>query len=250
MAHWHPRRRQNQVFSHRSNIGGLSVFRRLWVIELQGVSKIYRRGPEAIQALREVFLSIASGEFVAITGKSGCGKSTLLHIIGGLEPVTRGRVILDGRDLALLREPELTRFRRDRVGVVFQSFNLLPLLTLVENVALPRVLRGAGYAEAREAAGRRLAEVGLAARLDHQPHQVSGGEMQRAAIARALINDPAVVLADEPTGNLDSATAAQILQLFVHLHRQWHKTVVLVSHAPEVVSFADRVLRMQDGRLL
>jgi ABC-type lipoprotein export system ATPase subunit len=220
------------------------------VIELRGVSKIYRRGPEEIRALRKVDLKIASGEFVAITGASGCGKSTLLHSIGGLEPVSRGRVILDGRDLALLGEPELTRFRRDRVGVVFQSFNLLPLLTLVENVALPRVLRGAGYPEAREAARRRLAEVGLAARLDHKPHQVSGGEMQRAAIARALINDPAVVLADEPTGNLDSATAAQILQLFVHLHRQWRKTVVLVSHAAEAVSVADRVLKMQDGRLL
>ncbi len=220
------------------------------MIELREVSKVFRRGPEEIRALQEVFLAIASGEFVAITGKSGCGKSTLLHIIGGLEPVSRGRVIIDGRDLATLREPELTRFRRDKVGVVFQSFNLLPLLTLVENVALPRVLRGAPYPQAREAARRWLAEVGLARREDHKPHQVSGGEMQRAAIARALINDPAVVLADEPTGNLDSATAALILELFSHLHRQWHKTVVLVSHAPEAGSFADRVLRMQDGRLL
>ncbi len=220
------------------------------MIILRGVSKVFRRGPEEIRALQEVFLEIASGEFVAITGKSGCGKSTLLHIIGGLEPVSRGRVIIDGRDLATLRESELTRFRRDRVGVVFQSFNLLPLLTLVENVALPRVLRGAPYPQAREEARRWLTEVGLAARLDHKPHQVSGGEMQRAAIARALINDPAVVLADEPTGNLDSATAALILELFSHLHRQWHKTVVLVSHAPEAGSFADRVLRMQDGRLL
>lgn len=220
------------------------------MIELLGVSKVYRRGPENIQALMEVDLKIATGEFVAITGKSGCGKSTLLHITGGLEPPNRGRVIIDGRDLAKLREPELTRFRRDRVGVVFQSFNLLPLLTLAENAALPRVLQGVAFAQARGEAERWLTEVGLGARLDHKPHQVSGGEMQRAAIARALINDPAVVLADEPTGNLDSATAAQILQLFSQLHRQWHKTVVLVSHAPEAGSFADRVLRMQDGRLL
>jgi ABC-type lipoprotein export system ATPase subunit len=220
------------------------------MIELRGVSKVYRRGPEQIQALKEVFLSIASGEFVAVTGKSGCGKSTLLHIIGGLEPVSRGRVLLDGRDLAALREPELTRFRRDKVGVVFQSFNLLPLLSLVENVALPRVLRGATFPQARGEAQRWLAEVGLEGRMDHKPHQVSGGEMQRAAIARALINDPAVILADEPTGNLDSASAAQILQLFSHLHRQWRKTVVLVSHAPEAGEFADRVLRMQDGLLL
>ena len=220
------------------------------MIELREVGKVYRRGPEEIQALKEVNLQIAVGEFVAITGKSGCGKSTLLHIIGGLEPVSRGQVFLDGRDLARLREPELTRFRRDKVGVVFQSFNLLPLLTLLENVALPRVLQGAPFEAAQAEAGRWLTEVGLQSRLNHKPHQVSGGEMQRAAIARALINSPAVVLADEPTGNLDSVTAATILELFSHLHRQFAKTVVLVSHAPEAGSYASRVLRMQDGRLL
>ena len=220
------------------------------MIQLEGVSKVYRRGPEEILALREVDLKITSGEFVAITGKSGCGKSTLLHVIGGLEQVTRGRVLLDGRDLAQLREPELTRFRRDKVGVVFQSFNLLPLLTLVENVALPRALQGAPYPQARGEAARWLAEVGLGERLDHKPHQISGGEMQRAAIARALINSPAVILADEPTGNLDSATTTQILRLFSQLNRQWRKTVVLVSHAPEAGAAAQRVLKMQDGRLL
>ena len=220
------------------------------MIQLEGVSKVYRRGPEEILALQEVDLKITSGEFVAITGKSGCGKSTLLHVIGGLEQVTRGRVLLDGRDLAQLREPELTRFRRDKVGVVFQSFNLLSLLTLVENVALPRALQGAPYPQARGEAARWLAEVGLGERLDHKPHQVSGGEMQRAAIARALINSPAVILADEPTGNLDSATTAQILRLFSQLNRQWRKTVVLVSHAPEAGAAAQRLLKMQDGRLL
>ena len=147
-------------------------------------------------------------------------------------------------------EPELTRFRRDRVGVVFQSFNLLPLLTLEENVALPRVLQGASYGQAQQEAANWLGEVGLSGRRDHKPHQVSGGEMQRAAIARALINQPAVILADEPTGNLDSVTAAQILALFSHLHRQWGKTIILVSHAPEAGQAADRVLRLQDGRLL
>jgi putative ABC transport system ATP-binding protein len=220
------------------------------LIELQGVSKIYQRGPEEIQALKQVSLHLAAGEFVAITGKSGCGKSTLLHIIGGLELPSGGRVLLDGQDLAQLPEPELTRFRRDRVGVVFQSFNLLPLLTLEENVALPRVLQGAAYEQAREEAEQWLTEVGLRARRQHKPHQVSGGEMQRAAIARALINRPAVVLADEPTGNLDSVNAAQILELFSHLHRQWHQTVVLVSHAPEAGAAADRVLAMQDGQIL
>ena len=220
------------------------------MIKLVEVSKVYHRGPEAIQALDCLNVQIDSGEFVAITGKSGCGKSTLLHIIGGLEPVSRGRVFLDGRDLAQLAEPELTRFRRDRVGVVFQSFNLLPLLTLEENVALPRVLQGAAYDQAQQEAAHWLGEVGLSGRRDHKPHQVSGGEMQRAAIARALINSPAVVLADEPTGNLDSVTAAQVLELFSRLHREFMKTVVLVSHAPEVGNYASRVLSMQDGRLL
>jgi len=220
------------------------------VIELQEVSKIYRRGPEAIPALDRVSLRIAPGEFAAITGKSGCGKSTLLHIIGGLESPTTGRVLLNGQDLARLPEPELTRFRRDRVGVVFQTFNLLPLLTLEENVALPRVLQGAPYAQARQEAVAWLEEVGLGGRLRHKPHQVSGGEMQRAAIARALVNQPGVILADEPTGNLDSATAAQILELFSRLNREWGKTVILVSHAPDAGNFAHRVIRMQDGRLL
>jgi putative ABC transport system ATP-binding protein len=220
------------------------------VIKLVEVSKVYRRGPESIQALNNLSLEIEAGEFVAITGKSGCGKSTLLHIIGGLEPVSRGQVLLDGRDLASLTEPELTRFRRDRVGVVFQSFNLLPLLTLEENVALPRVLQGASYGQAQQEAAQWLAEVDLSARGSHKPHQVSGGEMQRAAIARALINQPAVILADEPTGNLDSVTAAQILGLFSHLHRRWGKTVILVSHAPEAGQAAERVLRLADGRLL
>jgi putative ABC transport system ATP-binding protein len=220
------------------------------VIRLVEVSKVYYRGPEEIQALDHLNVQIDSGEFVAITGKSGCGKSTLLHIIGGLEPVSQGQVCLDGQDLARLVEPELTRFRRDRVGVVFQSFNLLPLLTLEENVALPRVLQGASYDQARQEAADWLGRVGLSGRRDHKPHQVSGGEMQRAAIARALMNQPAVILADEPTGNLDSVTTAQIMELFSHLHRQWGKTIVLVSHAPEAGSAADRVLRLQDGRLL
>jgi putative ABC transport system ATP-binding protein len=220
------------------------------VIKLEQVSKVYYRGPEAIQALKNLNLQINSGEFVAITGKSGCGKSTLLHIIGGLEPPSGGRVFLEGRDLATLQEPELTRFRRDRIGVVFQSFNLLPLLTLEENVALPRVLQGNTYHQAQQEAARWLGEVGLSARRDHKPHQVSGGEMQRAAIARALINQPAVILADEPTGNLDSVTAAQILELFSYLNRQWRKTIIVVSHAPEAGQAADRVVRLQDGRLL
>ena len=151
------------------------------MIELVEVSKVYHRGPEAIQALDHLNLRIDGGEFVAVTGKSGCGKSTLLHIIGGLESVSRGRVFLDGFDLAHLREPERTRFRRDRVGVVFQSFNLLPLLTLEENVALPRVLQGASYDQARQEAANWLGEVGLSGRQGHKPHQVSGNTSNTTA---------------------------------------------------------------------
>jgi putative ABC transport system ATP-binding protein len=217
------------------------------MIRLNDIRKTYHRGPVAVEALRGVSLDIAAGEFVAVTGKSGCGKSTLLHIIGGLEPPSGGRVLVEGHDLATLKDPELTYFRRDRVGVVFQSFNLLPLLTLEENVALPRALQGAPFQEALEEAGRWLERVGLTERRQHKPHQVSGGEMQRAAIARALINRPAVVLADEPTGNLDSATSANILELFARLHREGGHTIVLVSHAPEAALYADRVVHLKDG---
>jgi putative ABC transport system ATP-binding protein len=219
------------------------------MIDLKGVSKTYQRGPVAVLALRRIDLIIASGEFLAITGKSGCGKSTLLHIIGGLEPASTGQVVVDGRDLSSLTDPELTRFRRDRVGVVFQSFNLLPLLTLEENVALPRVLQGFSYVQAEKEARQWLAEVGLEDRGDHKPHQVSGGEMQRAAIARALINRPAVLLADEPTGNLDNATGVQVMELFARLNQAWQQTVVLVSHAAEAAAFAQRLVKLRDGEI-
>lgn len=217
------------------------------MIELSGVSKIYRRGQVEIQALRQVDLVIEAGEFLAITGKSGCGKSTLLHIVGGLEAPSAGRVVVAGRDLAALGDLELTHFRRDRVGVVFQAFNLLPLLTLEENVALPRVLQGVPYSQASQEARDWLAEVGLADRRLHKPHQVSGGEMQRAALARALINRPAVLLADEPTGNLDHATSLRVMELFARLHQDGGQTIVMVTHAAEAAAFAQREVRLKDG---
>ena len=159
-------------------------------------------------------MDITDGEFVAVTGKSGCGKSTLLHVIGGLESVSAGRILFRGQDLSRFNEEQLTQYRRDQVGIVFQSFNLLPLLTIRENVALPRILRGTSSDEALRLAGEWLARVNLNHRRDHKPHQVSGGEMQRAAIARALINQPALLLADEPTGNLDSSHAAKSCSYF------------------------------------
>lgn len=220
------------------------------MIELTGVSKTYRRGEVEIAALRQVDLTVQAGEFLAVTGKSGCGKSTLLHLIGGLEAPSRGRVVVAGRDLARMTDQELTLFRRDYVGVVFQAFNLLPLLTLEENVALPRVLQGATYAQAAAEARQWLARVGLTERAQHKPHQVSGGEMQRAALARALINRPAVLLADEPTGNLDHATSRQVMELFAALHREQGQTIIMVTHAPEAAAFAQREVRLRDGRVV
>jgi putative ABC transport system ATP-binding protein len=219
------------------------------MIRLKNVSKTYHRGPVTVDALRDINLDIGPGEFLAVTGKSGCGKSTLLHIIGGLEPPSAGQVLVDGKNLATLKDPELTYFRRDRVGVVFQSFNLLPLLTLEENVALPRALQGIPFDQASREAAHWLERVGLSGRRHHKPHQVSGGEMQRAAIARALINQPAVLLADEPTGNLDSATSTQVLELFAKLHQEGGHTIILVTHAPEAVQYAGRVVRLKDGRV-
>jgi len=219
------------------------------MIQLKNVSKTYHRGPVAVDALQDINLDIAPGEFLAVAGKSGCGKSTLLHIIGGLEPPSAGQVLVDGKNLATLKDPELTYFRRDRVGVVFQSFNLLPLLTLEENVALPRALQGVPFEQAGKEAAQWLLRVGLFKRRHHKPHQVSGGEMQRAAIARALINRPAVLLADEPTGNLDSTTSTQVLELFAQLHREGGHTIILVTHAPEAAQYAGRVVHLKDGRV-
>ena len=167
----------------------------------------------------------------------------------GWKASPRGVFCSGGRDLSRFQEDQLTEYRRDQVGIVFQSFNLMPLLTIVENVALPQILRGTPSHEALRLAGDWLARVNLNHRRDHKPHQVSGGEMQRAAIARALINQPALLLADEPTGNLDSTHATQVLQLFADLQRQERLTVVMVTHALEAAQFADRIIKMQDGRL-
>jgi ABC-type lipoprotein export system ATPase subunit len=220
------------------------------LIALQGVTKTYRQGAEQVKALQDVNLEIADGEFAAVTGKSGCGKSTLLHVIGGLEGVSAGRILFRGKNLSRFNEDQLTHYRRDQVGIVFQSFNLMPLLTILENVALPRLLRGTPSHEALRLAGEWLVRVNLSHRRDHKPHQVSGGEMQRAAIARALVNQPALLLADEPTGNLDSTHAEQVLQLFSELQRQERLTVVIVTHALEAAQFADRIIKMQDGRFM
>ena len=213
------------------------------------LSKTYTGGETPVPALRSVSFSVPAGECIALVGPSGCGKSTLLHLCGAMDRATSGRLVFEGRDLATLDDEALTLVRRDRVGFVFQFFNLLPTLTLADNIMLPALLSGSSEREAA-ARTRALAErVGIAHRLGHYPQQVSGGELQRAAIARALVHRPALLIADEPTGNLDSASGAAVLSLLVELNREMHVTMLLATHAPDVAAAAHRILRMRDGQV-
>ena len=218
-------------------------------IELLNVTKIYHQGDNPVVALDHINLKISKGEFLAITGKSGCGKSTLINIIGGLDSPDQGKILIDGEDISQMEDRLLTLFRRDRIGIVFQFFNLLPILNLEENVILPHLLRE-GSNPPSERTDRLLREMGLYERRHHKPHELSGGEMQRVAICRALINDPEIILADEPTGNLDSASGKQVLEILRRLKDEQGRTVLLVTHSQEGAVIADRVLRMQDGRLI
>jgi len=219
------------------------------MIRLEGVSRRYGEGSSVVVALDGVSTSIEAGSFVTIVGASGSGKSTLLNLLGALDRPTAGRVLLDGTDLSSLDDDARTLLRRDRIGFVFQFFNLLPTLTAVENVCLPANLAG----KRRKATGQRaealLDKVGLTARRGHKPDQLSGGEMQRVAIARALIMDPLLVLADEPTGNLDSKTGHEVLELLKGLVAA-RRTVVLVTHDPSIAEQGERVLTMADGKLV
>jgi len=213
------------------------------------VTKTYRQGDNPVVALDHVTLNISRNEFLAITGKSGCGKSTLINMIGGLDSPDQGQVMIDGEDLSGMDDRRLTLFRRNRVGIIFQFFNLLPILTLEENIALPHLLKE-GTNSLREKIDHLLNEMDLYQRRHHKPHELSGGEMQRVAICRALINDPDLILADEPTGNLDSASGRQVLEILRRLRDEQGKTILLVTHSPEGAAMADRVMRMKDGRLL
>ena len=218
-------------------------------IELIDVTKIYHQGDNPVVALDHVRLNISKGEFLAITGKSGCGKSTLINIIGGLDSPDQGRVMINNEDISLMDDRRLTLYRRDRVGIIFQFFNLLPILNLEENIALPYLLREGSNPRA-DRIEQLLQETGLYERRYHHPHELSGGEMQRVAICRALINDPEIILADEPTGNLDSASGKQVLEILRRLREERGKTIVLVTHSQEGAAMADRVVRMRDGKLL
>ena len=218
------------------------------MIEVLNVSKIYHQGQQEIHALHDISLKIESGEFLSIMGPSGSGKSTLLNLIGGLDQPTSGKIFVDGQPIHGISDDELTLIRRKRVGFIFQFFNLLPILNALENVSLPLLLDGTPMSQIREKAVHLLERVGLGSRIDHRPEQLSGGEMQRVAIARALITDPAVLLADEPTGNLDSHISEEILGLLKNLN-QAGQTIVIVTHDSKAASFGKRIIRLKDGSL-
>jgi len=220
-------------------------------IETRGLSREYRVGPELIHALAGLELEVWRGEFLAILGVSGSGKSTLLHLLGGLDTPTAGQVLVDGRDLASFGSRQRTLYRRTVVGFVFQSYYLVPSLTAEENVALALTFQGTFGPVRRRLAAEAIRRVGLEHRSGHRPTQLSGGEQQRVALARAIVHRPPLLLADEPTGNLDRATAEQITALLRHVHDELGTTVVMVTHDQEMVDrVADRVLHLRDGRLV
>ncbi len=219
------------------------------VVRAVGLTRRYEMGNGFVEALRGVNLTIARGEFVALVGPSGSGKSTVLNLIGGLDRPTSGQIWINGTELSSSDEETLTQHRRRHVGFVFQTFNLLPRLTAEENVALPLMFSGVSERERRKRARALLERVGLGLRLSHRPTQLSGGEQQRVAIARALVGRPALLLADEPTGNLDTATGAEIMQLLRALNREQGLTLLTVTHDPEVASFADRIIKLRDGEV-
>lgn len=219
------------------------------VIRIDEVWKVYRMGKVDVPALRGLSMEVYPGEFVAVIGASGSGKSTTLNMVGCLDTPTKGHVYLDGKDISKLNENMLAKIRGKKIGFVFQTFNLIPSLNAVENVTLPMIFQGVPKDARTEKAKELLALVGLEKRMHHKPSELSGGERQRVAIARALANDPEVILADEPTGNLDSVTGRQIIDMLRGLHSKSGKTIVLITHDLNTAKFAERIIRLKDGRV-
>jgi putative ABC transport system ATP-binding protein len=219
------------------------------ILEAQDLRRVYFDGEASVEALRNVNLQLDRGDFVAIVGPSGCGKSSLLHLCGAMDRPSSGTIMFEDEALERLDDDRLTRLRRERIGFVFQFFNLLPTLTVAENVALPLLLAGTRSQQAEAAADKWITRFGLGARRGHYPQQLSGGEMQRAAIARAVVHRPALLIADEPTGNLDSANGAGVLELLRDLNNEIRTTVLLATHSPEIAAGAKRVIHMKDGML-
>ena len=220
------------------------------IVEVSGLTKVYGAGDTAVTALDHVDLSVDAGEFVAIMGPSGCGKSTLLNLVGGLDKPTSGMVRIAGDDIAEMDDATVTKMRRRRLGFVFQFFNLIPVLDAAENAALPLTLDGVAPAEARRRAEEWLEKVGLDKRLHNRPDQLSGGQQQRVAVARALVTDPDLILADEPTGNLDSKSGDEIAELLKLASTEWNRAIVMVTHDMRIASHAGRIVFMRDGRVV
>ncbi|MGD2162079.1 MAG: ABC transporter ATP-binding protein [Anaerolineales bacterium] len=220
------------------------------VVQTKNLTRIFGSGAAQVVALDHVSLHVGHGEFVAVMGPSGCGKSTLLHLIGGLDRPTEGSVMIEGQDLSALDDDALTDLRRKRIGFIFQFFNLIPTLNALDNTALPLVLGGTKPAEAQARAEEWLKRLNVAERRAHRPEELSGGERQRIAIARALVTEPSLILADEPTGNLDSQAATDFTSLLRETVDRWERSILLVTHDDRISSYADRVLQMKDGHIL
>jgi putative ABC transport system ATP-binding protein len=220
------------------------------IVETENLTRIYGSGEAQVNALDGVSLHVDTGEFVAVMGPSGCGKSTLLHMIGGLDHPTGGTVKIEGQDLSSLSDDDLTDLRREHIGFIFQFFNLIPTLSALDNTALPLVLGGMKPGEAQKKAAEWLEKLEVADRSTHRPDELSGGQRQRVAIARSLVTDPTLILADEPTGNLDSKAAQEFATLLREIVDRWERSILLVTHDPRISSFADRIIHMEDGRII
>lgn len=220
------------------------------LIQAENLTKVYGAGDTAVVALDHVFLTVNPGEFVAVMGPSGCGKSTLLHLLGGLDRPSDGNVSIDGQPLAKMSDDAISQLRRRKIGFVFQFFNLIPILSSVENAALPLLLDGSSSEQAKQKAIEWLTKIGLGQRLASRPDQLSAGQQQRVAIARALVNQPSIILADEPTGNLDSKSSQEIIDIFRRLNEEQGITVIFVTHEQDIAAHTRRIVRLSDGRII